>query len=434
MSAPDATADLTGAAPVPLSRNREYRLLWVAQALSEFGFNASAIAFPLLVLAVTGSAAASGLVLGTVAAAQLVAGVPAGALVDRWNRKAVMLACELAQAVAAATLVAAVWTGTATLAHMVAVAAVIGVCAALFVPAEEATLPNVVPSEQVASAVALNAARGYLGQLSGTAVGGFLFALGRAVPFLADLVTHTLAAGALSLLRLPPRPAPTPDEVRQRHLGREMLEGLRWVWGQRHIRVTALLAVVLNLFFSAFYLVVIVLAEQRRVPSGQIGVMAAMLGVGGVLGALAAPRLHRVLSPYASIVGVFWVITLLTPVAAVARQGWVLGALFAAMAFLPPTANTTITSRQLLLTPDELRGRLSGVLGLVVGLAAVAGPALGGLLVQWLPGGAAVLVCTAGLALVTLLATASPTLRSFPREAEPEPSGVLASPVDEVRA
>ena len=421
----------TGGAPPPLSRNREYRLLWTAQALSEFGFNASAIAFPLLVLAVTGSAAASGLVLGTIAAAQLVAGVPAGALVDRWNRKTVMLACELAQAVAAASLVAAVWTGTATLAHMVAVAAVIGVCAALFVPAEEATLPNVVPPEQVASAVALNAARGSLGQLSGTAVGGFLFALGRAVPFLADLVTHTLAAGALALLRLPPRPAPA--AAGNRHLGREMLEGLRWVWSRPHIRVTALLAIVLNLFFSAFYLVVIVLAERRGVSSGQIGVMAAMLGVGGVLGALAAPRLHRVLTPYASIVGVFWVITLLTPVAAVARQGWVLGALFAAMAFLPPTANTTITSRQLLLTPDELRGRLAGVLGLVTGLAAVAGPALGGLLVQWLPGGAAVLVCTAGLALVTLLATASPTLRSFPREAAPEPSPVPASPVDEVR-
>src|SRR5215475_11951878 len=142
---------------VPLSRNRNYRLLWSSQALSGFGFNASMIAFPLLVLAVTGSAAASGLVLAATAAAQLVAGLPAGALVDRWNRKKVMLGCEAAQAVAAG----------------------FGVCAALFEPAEEASLPNLVPDGQLPTAVAMNAARAYLGHLAGTAAGGFLFAVGR---------------------------------------------------------------------------------------------------------------------------------------------------------------------------------------------------------------------------------------------------------------
>src|SRR4030095_3084712 len=61
-----------------LSRNRNYRLLWTSQMLSEFGIHGSLIAFPLLVLAVTGSAAASGLVMGTTATAQVLAGLPAG--------------------------------------------------------------------------------------------------------------------------------------------------------------------------------------------------------------------------------------------------------------------------------------------------------------------------------------------------------------------
>jgi predicted MFS family arabinose efflux permease len=179
--------------------------------------------------------------------------------------------------------------------------------------------------------------------------------------------------------------------------------------------VTAACAVVLNLFFSAFYLVVIVLADSRGVPAGEIGIMAAMLGAGGIAGALAAPYLTRVLSPYASIAAVFWVLTLLTPVAAVAGSGYVLGALFAAMALLPPTANTTILTQQLLLTPDHLRGRLSSVIGLVTGVAAAVGPVLGGVLTQFLPGTAAVLVCAGGMAAVTAVVTASPTLRRFPR-------------------
>jgi MFS family permease len=408
-----AEAPATAPVPeVPLRRNRNYRLLWTSQAIAEFGYFASTIAFPLLVLAVTGSTAASGLVLGTIAAAQLIAGLPAGALVDRWNRRRIMLCCEAAQAVAAGSLVVALLSGAATVAHMVAVAAVLGVSAALFEPAEDAVLPTLVPEEQLSTAVAMNSARSSLGQLSGTAAGGFLFALGRFVPFAVDVLAHCVAFVTLLFLRVPPRTRS--PEPAGRFLG-EVAAGLRWVWSHRHIRVTAACAVVLNLFFSAFYLVVIVLAESRGVPSGQIGIMAAMLGAGGIVGALAAPYLTRVLSPYASIAAVFWVLTLLTPLAAMASSGYALGALFAAMALLPPTANTTILTQQLLLTPDHLRGRLSSVIGLVAGVAAAIGPVLGGVLMQALPGTTAVLVCAGGMAAVTVVVTASPTLRRFPR-------------------
>ena len=409
------------AATVPLSRNRDYRILWTSQALAEFGYNASTIAFPLLVLALTGSAAASGAVLGTIAAARLVAGLPAGALVDRWSRKKVLLGCEAAQALAAASLVAALWRDVASVPHLIAVAAVLGISAALFEPAEDACLPALVPAEQLSTAVSLNAARSSLGQLSGTAAGGLLFAVGRAVPFAVDAVTHTVAFVALSFLRVPPRPAAPRPAGR---LGAEMAAGVRWVWRQPEIRVTALCAVVLNLFFSAFYIVVIVLAQQRGVPAGQIGVMAAMLGAGGIAGALLAPYLHRVVSPYVSIAGVFWVLTVLTAVSVVVRDPVAVGAVFAGMALLPPTANTTIVTRQLLLTPDELRGRLSGAVGLVVGVAGALGPVLGGLLVQVLSGRQAIGVCAAGMAVVTVLVTVSPTLRRFPRDLASPDSGV----------
>ncbi len=401
---------------VPLSRHRDYRLLWLSQACAEFGHNASTIAFPLLVLAVTGSTTASGLVLGTIAAAQLVAGLPAGALADRWNRKRVLLACEAAQALAVGSLVAALLVDAATVTHMVVVAAVLGVCTALFEPAEDATLAALVPEDQLATAVAANAARTSLGQLAGTAAGGFLFAASRVLPFVVDAVTHVVAFVALAFLRVPPRER---SAAPVRHLGPEILAGLRWAWQHRVIRVTTLYAAVLNLFFSAFYLVVIVLAQRRGTPAGEIGVMAAMLGVGGVVGALAAPYLQRVLSPYVSITAVFWVLAVLTPVTAVVHSGYLVGAVFAGMALLAPTANTTIVTRQLLSTPDELRGRLSGVLALLTGVAGAAGPVLGGLLTAVVPGTTAVLICAAGIAAVAVSVTVSKVLREFPRPGTP---------------
>jgi MFS family permease len=399
----------------PLGRNRNYTLLWTGQAVSEIGFSTAMIAFPLLVLALTGSPAASGLVLGADAAAQLIAGLPAGALVDRWDRRRIMLWCEAVQATAVGSLAFALWWGNATVGHMVAVAAVMGVCRALFEPAEDASLPRLVPEEQLSSAVALNTARASIGQMTGTALGGVLFAIGRVVPFLVDFVTHLLSFVTLAFLRLPPRevrPAP------MHHIGKEIAEGLRWVWGQRHLRVTALCAVSLNFFFNAFYIVIIVLAEGKGVPAGQIGLMAAMLGVGGVLGSLVAPALHRALSPHVSITIVFWAVALLAPLTIFAHNGYVMGALFAGMAFLAPTANTTINTHQLLLTPDELRGRLMGVMGVFVGGAAALGPAAGGLLVEFVPGDTAVLWCATGMAAVALLVTVSPTLRRFPQSAE----------------
>ena len=193
-----------------------------------------------------------------------------------------------------------------------------------------------------------------------------------------------------------------------------MAEGLRWVWQQRHVRATVACAVSLNFFFSAYYVILVVLAKERGVPSGEIGVMAAMLGVGGLLGALLAPRLHRMISPYFSIAGVFWVLTALTPLAVFIDNGFLLGILFAGMALLPPTANTTINTSQLLLTPDRLRGRMTGVMTVIGGVSAAAGPAFGGVLVQEFGGTNAILLCAAGIALITVVVTVSPTMRAFP--------------------
>jgi MFS family permease len=401
-----------------LSRNHDYRVLWGSQALSAFGGNAAGIAFPLLMLAITHSPATVGIVLGTIAAASLLVGLPAGALVDRWDRKKIMLSCEIADVVATGSIVVTLWwSGTVSVLHVILVAVVWGICGAMFGPAEDACLPNLVPGEQLSTAVSLNAARGHLAALIGTAVGGFLFAVGRFVPFAVDVLTRIMGFFALLFLRVPPRQVRTEPLSR---LGHEMAAGLSWMWKHRPIRVIGLFAVGLNMFFAAYFIIIVVLAQARGVSSAAIGIMAAMMGVGGILGSLVAPYLYQKLSPYLAIIGVFWALTLLTPLAIFIDNGYLMGTLFAAMAFLAPTANTTVDTYQLLLTPDELRGRMSSVMGVFIGCAGVAGPALGGFLMEIVPHNQAVLLCAAGIGVVTVLGTISRTLRRFPRHAATE--------------
>jgi MFS family permease len=97
-----------------------------------------------------------------------------------------------------------------------------------------------------------------------------------------------------------------------------------------------------------------------------------------------------------------------------------MGTLFAGMAFLVPTANTTIETYLLLLTPDEMRGRMSGATGVVIGIAGAVGPALGGLLMEVVASSYAILLCAAGIGAVTLLGTINRTLRKFPQHAAAE--------------
>lgn len=108
------TEDLAATAvtePVPLGRNRDFNLLWVGQAASALGSEISEIAYPLLILATTGSAAEAGLVGASVLIAHLLTLLPAGVVADRYPRKRIMVASSLVQLVAVATVVPAVYAG-----------------------------------------------------------------------------------------------------------------------------------------------------------------------------------------------------------------------------------------------------------------------------------------------------------------------------------
>src|SRR5215831_5211764 len=129
---------------LPLWRNRDYLLLWGGQAVSSVGGEASNLAFPLLILALTHSPAQAGLTGALRALAYVLLGLPAGALIDRWDRKRTMILCDIGRALALGSIPLALALGHLSIAQIYLVALIEGSLFVFFSLAETAALPQVV--------------------------------------------------------------------------------------------------------------------------------------------------------------------------------------------------------------------------------------------------------------------------------------------------
>ncbi|GAB2726877.1 MFS transporter [Kitasatospora kifunensis] len=417
---------------------RGFTFLWLSQALSEAAYSTSLIVLPLLVLTITGSPSRAGIIGFVDAAAMLLAGLPAGAVADRYDRRRVLLCCEAVLVTLFGGLALLLWAGRASLPALVLLALVNGAATAVMLAASEAMVPTLVPEERLASAVAMNSARTYAGQLAGTSAGGFLLAVRNALPFLAGCAAHLASLVLLLFLRpqapagragQPDRSGPL-DESGQTEQAtvpagggrRELVEGIRWVRRHPFLRLSLCYATATNFFFGAIYFMVIASAKTSGMSPGLIGVMAGLLGVGGLLGALASPLLQRVLAGPRSIFVVLWLFAVLTAGIAVLPGSWTPGVLLGAIAFAAPTANAYLTTHQLLLTPDSHRGRVMSVAGIASGAGGAIAPLAGGTVLDLTGRFAGLLGCAAVMAAIALSAVLSPVMRKAPepaREAEP---------------
>lgn len=160
------------AGPVPLWRNHDVVLLWSGQLVSTLGTRVSSLGFPLLVLAQTGSPARAGVVGFAQTLPYLLLYLPAGALVDGWDRKRVMLVADAVRAAALASVGLAVAAGVFSLLHVAVAAFVEGAMFVFVQLSESAALPRVVPVEQLPVALAQNQAREQGAELAGQPLGG----------------------------------------------------------------------------------------------------------------------------------------------------------------------------------------------------------------------------------------------------------------------
>ncbi|MEV0616397.1 MFS transporter [Nonomuraea sp. NPDC050404] len=410
MTAP-STQDADAADRPSLWRNRDFTALWCGQVLSTLGARISGTAMPLLVLATTGSPSDAGIVAGAATLPFLIACLPAGSLVDRWNRRRVLLTSEVTAALALCTVPVALWLDLLSVAHLAVVAFVQALCSVFSGLAERAALPRIVPAGLLPTAVAHNEARGRGAALAGPPLGGVLFGIDRALPFLADVLGHAMAAAGLLFVR---GDLQNRDRPRRQPLWREMTAGLRWVWRHPLIRAAMVLIAISNMVFQALMLILVVLAQHHGATSTTIGVMFGVYSAGGLLGALAASGLHRHFTPKTVIIGVNWIWAALLPLFAFVSDPLLIGLIGAACAFVGPLWNVVIITYATVLVPNELLGRVtSAAMTLSSGVLPLASLGTGFLLIAVGPVGS-VFVLTGVMLLTALAATAGPAVRKAP--------------------
>jgi MFS family permease len=393
--------------------------LWSGQALSELGSQVSTVAYPLLVLALTGSAAKAGVVGFAKFLPMTLLALPSGVIADRVDRKRLMMASDSIRAAALGSLPIAFAVGQPAYLQVVAVAFIDGALFSTSYITERGALHQLVPTEQLPQAVAQNEGRTFAASIAGPPLGGLLFSAGRALPFLVDAVSYSASTLGLAFTR---RPFQAPRTKPRRSARKEVAEGLAWLWQRPFFRTAVLLFAFGNPLFSGVYLLAILLAEDHGASSAAIGVMFAIVGAGGVIGAVLAGPLGRHLTPRLALVCQEWFITALLPLLLVAHSALAIGVVVAAAEVLTPVTNSKVSGLRIALTPSELQGRVQAASTFLAMSLGWLGPLAAGFLFQGAGNTAAILAFTAVIAVLALIATLSPSLRG-----DPDPQSMLAS-------
>ncbi len=361
-----------------LRQNRDFRLVWVTQGLSSAGTQLLVVAMPLLVLALTRSAAAAGLVSAVGTVSVFAGGVMSGPLVDRYDRRAVIVVCESARLLLYSGLGVLVLAHAVTLTELVAVEAAGGLIWAPSRAALAVTLARVVPSDQREVAVAADEARGNAAAVLGHSLGGVCFALGHSIPFLLDALTFL--ASIVGITQIKTSLAPTEDScLVHQPWSAQLREGLGWLAAHRTFALLALYSALLNLSLGGVQLTVIVLAGAAA-HGATVGLVVAAGSVGGILGAVLAPWLIARLGRLHAMLVAFGGMTAMIAALAIAPGAVGLGTAFAMAWLLVPVTNTVTTPIAFTLIPDALLGRVGSVLDLLSGALGAAGPLVAGVL------------------------------------------------------
>jgi MFS family permease len=380
------------AAPADESRPRrgglwhhlDFRRLWIGETVSQFGTMVSQLALPLVaILVVHASTFEVGLLAMCETLAFLVVGLPAGAWVDRMRFRSVLIVNDVLRAVALGSIPVAQWLGVLTIGQLYVVALVTGICTVFFDVAYQSYLPELVDRSALVEGNAKLQASESVSQIAGPSAGGLLIqALTAPYAVLVDAVSFLWSAAWVTAIEArPPKPERKPD----RHLGREIKEGLRFVVGNRMLRSIAMCTGSSNLFSSlAFAVFYVLLARDLHLSAGIIGLIMSTSAIGGLLGSLAATKIAARLGQGPTIwisAAVFGPTAFVVPFV---HRDWSLGLLAVAQIVMWASVvvyNITQVSFRQGLCPPDLLGRMNATMRFLVWgtmpLGAVLGGALG---------------------------------------------------------
>jgi MFS family permease len=385
-------------------------LLQAGQLLSNAGTQTTAIAYPLLVLALTQSPARAGLVSFARTLPAALFALPAGVLADRFGRRRLMIAADSVRAVVVAVLAAVIALGSLAFWELAVAAFVEGVGATVFAAAQVGALRAVVPVQQLPAAAGAETGRNAVVGLAGPPIGGALFEVARALPFVVDAASYGFSTVSLLAMRTPF------EETAERTtepIGRRLAEGFHFVWGHAFLRTTALLFGLANFIGPGLLLVVVVVGRDQGLSGGQIGLLVTAFAVCLLLGSLLSPLSRRRLPVRAIMLLELWTWPLCA-VFLIWPNVYVLTAALLPTALAIPSTDSVVHGFRIAITPDRLLGRAESVRRTISLAVAPLGPLVAGVLLG--AGSPRLAVgCFAAAALaLALWGTLSPAIHAAP--------------------
>jgi MFS family permease len=394
----------------PLHRNRDFVLLQTGLLLSSGGSQMTSIAYPLLVLALTGSPAKAGIVAFVRLFAMAAFALPAGLAADHWNRRSLMIAAHALRAVAIGSLGALLVLDEVVYWIVPAVAFVEGAGAAVFSAAQAGAFRAVVPTPQLPGAVAVVTGREAAVSVASPALGGVLFGIARALPFLVHAVLYVFSAAALLAMRTPFQQKRDADSSPLRS---RVAEGFRFLWGNAFLRTVSLLFGLANFIGPGVLFAIVVIGEEQGLTSGRVGLLVAAFGGCILLGSFLSPLVRRRLPVRGVLLLELWTWTG-CGLFVVWPSVYVLTASILPTALAIPSTDSVVHSYRFALTPDHLIGRVASV-WTTIGLAiAPLGPLVAGLLLDSTSARAAIAVFAAVGLTLALWGTLSGAIRAAP--------------------
>jgi MFS family permease len=397
-----------------LLANQSFRGVFLAASVSTIGTQVSSLAIPLLaVLVLDATAAQVGLLAGLRFLAFLLVGLPAGAWLDRVRRRGVMVAADLVRAGLLGSVVLCWWLGVLTMYQLYAVVLLAGVATLFFDLAALSYLPGVVGRDRLVEANSRLQGWDAAATVVGPGIAGYLVQLAAApIAVLVDALTY--ACSALFLAGIKQR-EPRPERVAKPRLLRDIVEGIRFVFGHPMLRPIALVGAGTNLFLQiAIVTMPLMFIRVLHLSGGRMGLFFTFGGIGTFLGTFTARPVARWLGsgPALWLVGLIAApLGLLVPLADRGAWQWVAMCSWLVLTYRIGMNNVILVSFRQRATPDRLLSRMNATMRFLMTGALAVGAAVAGALGQYAGIRTALWVAAIGLSFAWLPLFFSPLRR-----------------------
>ncbi|MER7696703.1 MULTISPECIES: MFS transporter [unclassified Streptomyces] len=413
-----------------LLKHRDFRFFWAAQTASTFGANMSRVALPLLAAT---TLAATPFEMGLLQAAQTIAflliGLPAGTLVDRMRRRPILIACDLLRALFLALLVLGFALDRVDFTGLMVVTLAIGFATAFYEIAYQSYIPAVVGRAHLVEGNAKLESTNAVSRLAGPTLGGSLVQLlGATFTVAFQAVSHVVSALLVARMRTVEE---APARGDRRRMAADISSGLRYVLRHPVFRAITGSAATYNFFYAVMLpLVMLLLVEELDLPGTTVGVLMAVSGLGGILGAAAAGRLARRFGQVRAMWLAYLVTVPTTLLMPLSHDGWGI-ALFAVpwftVSFGIVVYNVGQVSIRQALCPPDMLGRMNASVRFIVWGILPLGSLTGGALGEWIGLRGGLFVAAAGMSagVLWLLMSRLVRMRDLPAEeprAVPDPA------------